>query len=42
MDKISPLETIQISGKRRYIEPCMSRGLKVSAKRKEKLYKKHL
>ena len=40
MDEISPLEIIRISGKRRYTEPWMSRGLEVSAKKKEKLYKK--
>ena len=41
MDEISPIELIRISGKRRYIEPWMSRGLEISAKRKESLYKKH-
>ena len=35
MDEISPIERIQISGKRRYIEPWMSR-------KKESLYKKTL
>ena len=40
MDEISPIERIRISGKRRYIEPWMSRGLEISSKKKESLYKK--
>ena len=42
MNEISPLKKICISSKRRYIEPWMSRGLEVSARKKEKLYKKTL
>ena len=33
---------IRISGKRRYIEPWMSRGLQISSRKKDKLYKKTL
>ena len=39
MDEINPIERIRISGKRRYIEPWMSRGLENTTKRKESLYK---
>ena len=42
MEKYSPLKKIRISSKRIYIEPWMSRGLEISAKKKEKLYKKTL
>ena len=42
MDEISPLEKFRISGKRRYVEPWMTRGLETSAKKKEKLYKRTL
>ena len=42
MDEISPIERIWISGKRRYIEPWMSRGLEISSRNKERLYKKTL
>ena len=38
MEKISPLKTIRISGKRCYIEPWMSRGLEVSSRKKLQLY----
>ena len=41
MDEISPIERVWISGKRRYIEPWMSRGLEISSRKKESLYKKH-
>ena len=41
MDEISPVEKICISGKRRYIEPWMSRGLEISSRKKESLYKKN-
>ena len=42
MEKYSPLQKIRISSKRIFIEPWMSRGLEVSAKKKDRLYKKHL
>ena len=42
MDEISPLKKICISGKRRYIEPWMSRGLEISSRKKDSLYKKTL
>ena len=42
MDEISPLKKIRISGKRRYIEPWMSRGLEISSRKKDSLCKKPL
>lgn len=42
LDDISPLEKIWILGKRKYAEPWMSKGLEISAKKKEKLYKRTL
>ena len=40
MDEVSQIEHVRISGKHRFVEPWMSRGLEVSAKKKETLYKK--
>ena len=34
MDEVSPIEHVRISGKCRYVEPWMSRGLEVSQKKK--------
>ena len=42
MEKHSPLKKIRISSKRIYIEPWMSRGLEISSKKKDILYKKTL
>ena len=42
MEKHSPLRKIRISSKRIYIEPWMSRGLEISSKKKDTLYKKTL
>ena len=42
MEKYSPLRKIRISSKRIYIEPWMSRGLEISSKKKDILYKKTL
>ena len=42
MQKHSPLRRIKISSKRIYIEPWMSRGLEISSKKKDILYKKTL
>ena len=42
MEKHSPLRKIRISSKRIYIEPWMSRGLEISSKKKDILYKKTL
>ena len=42
MDDISPIEQVRISGKCRYVEPWMTRGLEVSQKTKETLYKNSL
>ena len=42
LDEVGPIKTIQISGKQRYIEPWMTRGLEESSKTKLKLYKKTL
>ena len=41
MEKHSPLRKIRISSKRIYIEPWMSRGLEISSKKKDILYKKN-
>ena len=41
MEKHSPLKRIKISSKRIYIEPWMSRGLEISSKKKDILYKKN-
>ena len=41
MEKYSPLRKIRISSKRIYIEPWMSRGLEISSKKKDTLYKKN-
>ena len=42
MDDISPVKQVKISGKCRYVEPWMTRGLEISQKKKESLYKKTL
>ena len=42
MEKHSPLRKIRISSKRIYTEPWMSRGLEISSKKKDTLYKKTL
>ena len=40
MDDISPVKQVRISGKCRYVEPWMTRGLEISQQKKECLYKK--
>ena len=42
MEKYSPLQKIRISSKRIFIEPWMSRGLEISSKKKDRLYKRTL
>ena len=42
MNEISPIKKIRISSKRIYIEPWMSRGLEITSRKKDKLYKKTL
>ena len=42
MDSVSPLVKVKISAKRKYHEPWMTRGLKISSHRKLCLYKETL
>ena len=39
MNKIAPLRTIRVSGKHRFGEPWMTKGIETSARKKQKLYK---
>ena len=40
MDDISPIEQVRISGKCRFVEPWMTRGLEVSQKKRKCFTKK--
>ena len=40
MDQISPIKNVRISPKHRFVEPWMTRGLEISSRRKQQLYKK--
>ena len=42
LDEVAPTRTVRISGKRRYVEPWMTRGLEEASRTKLKLYKKYL
>ena len=36
MDNVAPIKTIQVSGKRRFCEPWMTKGIKTSSRKKKK------
>ena len=42
LDEVAPTRTVRISGKRRYVEPWMTKGLEEASRTKLKLYKKYL
>ena len=41
LDEVSPVKTMRISAKRRFVEPWMTRGLEQLSKKKLALYKKN-
>ena len=42
MDSVAPVETIRVSGKQRFVEPWLTKGLEVATRKNRKLYKKTL
>ena len=42
MDSVAPVETIRVSGRRRFIEPWLTKGLEAATRKNRKLYKKTL